>query len=103
MTFVEDRRAITGGVDTHADTHVAAALDPIGDCSECRSSRPRQPGTAACSAGWAGSGPSSCSRSMPHCIGGQADAANQRITDALGTERESGPGGKEDDDSEQAS
>src|SRR5260221_5363266 len=22
--------AITGGVDTHADTHVAAALDPIG-------------------------------------------------------------------------
>jgi len=23
-------RAITGGVDTHADTHVAAALDPIG-------------------------------------------------------------------------
>ena len=30
MTIVEDRRAITGGVDTHADTHVAAALDPIG-------------------------------------------------------------------------
>src|SRR6266568_4812168 len=24
------RTAITGGVDTHADTHVAAALDPIG-------------------------------------------------------------------------
>jgi len=23
-------RAITGGVDTHADVHVAAALDPIG-------------------------------------------------------------------------
>jgi transposase len=23
-------RAITGGVDTHADTHVAAALDPVG-------------------------------------------------------------------------
>ena len=30
MTIVEERRAITGGVDTHADTHVAAALDPIG-------------------------------------------------------------------------
>ena len=30
MTIVEDARAITGGVDTHADVHVAAALDPIG-------------------------------------------------------------------------
>jgi transposase len=30
MTIVEDKRAITGGVDTHADAHVAAALDPIG-------------------------------------------------------------------------
>jgi transposase len=30
VTIVEDRRAITGGVDTHADVHVAAALDPIG-------------------------------------------------------------------------
>ena len=29
MTIVETR-AITGGVDTHADTHVAAALDSIG-------------------------------------------------------------------------
>ena len=29
MTIVE-ARAITGGVDTHADMHVAAALDPIG-------------------------------------------------------------------------
>ena len=25
-----DDRAITGGVDTHMDVHVAAALDPIG-------------------------------------------------------------------------
>ncbi len=39
-----------------------------------------------------------------HCIDGQADAANQRITDALGsTEPESGPGGEEDDGSESAS
>jgi transposase len=30
MTIVEDTRAITGGVDTHADIHVAAALDPLG-------------------------------------------------------------------------
>ena len=33
MTIVETRpqaRAIAGGVDTHADAHVAAALDPIG-------------------------------------------------------------------------
>jgi transposase len=29
LTIVETR-LITGGVDTHADTHVAAALDPIG-------------------------------------------------------------------------
>ena len=36
VTIVEEirpvtcRTAITGGVDTHADTHVAAALDPVG-------------------------------------------------------------------------
>jgi transposase len=30
MTIVEDARVITGGVDTHAGLHVAAALDPIG-------------------------------------------------------------------------
>jgi transposase len=30
MTIVEDRRVITGGVDTHAGTHVAAALDRLG-------------------------------------------------------------------------
>ena len=30
MTIVEDRPVITGGVDTHADLHVAAALDPVG-------------------------------------------------------------------------
>jgi hypothetical protein len=30
MTIVEDARVITGGVDTHADVHVAAALDPLG-------------------------------------------------------------------------
>ena len=30
MTIVEDRHAITGGVDTHSEVHVAAALDPVG-------------------------------------------------------------------------
>lgn len=30
MTIVERRRAVTGGVDTHLDVHVAAALDGIG-------------------------------------------------------------------------
>jgi transposase len=29
-TMVEDTRVITGGVDTHADMHVAAALDSVG-------------------------------------------------------------------------
>jgi transposase len=29
-TMVEDTRAITGGVDTHADLHAAAALDSVG-------------------------------------------------------------------------
>src|SRR4029077_10171289 len=27
---IVETRAITGGVDTHADAHVAAALDPVG-------------------------------------------------------------------------
>ena len=30
MTIVERDRAVTGGVDTHLDVHVAAALDPVG-------------------------------------------------------------------------
>ena len=30
MTIVEAARGITGGVDTHRDIHVAAALDPLG-------------------------------------------------------------------------
>ena len=30
MTILEDTRVITGGVDTHADMHVAAALDSLG-------------------------------------------------------------------------
>jgi hypothetical protein len=30
MTTLEAVRTVTGGVDTHLDVHVAAALDPIG-------------------------------------------------------------------------
>jgi IS30 family transposase len=30
MTIVEAARGMTGGVDTHLDVHVAAALDPLG-------------------------------------------------------------------------
>src|SRR6202022_2585646 len=30
MTVTETDRAITGGVDTHLELHMAAALDPIG-------------------------------------------------------------------------
>ena len=30
MTIVEPHRAVIGGVDTHLDLHVAAALDPVG-------------------------------------------------------------------------
>ena len=38
MTIVEGTRPITGGVDTHLDVHVAAALDDsCGLPSKCRS------------------------------------------------------------------
>jgi len=30
MTIVDAARGVTGGVDTHLDVHVAAALDPLG-------------------------------------------------------------------------
>jgi transposase len=30
MTIVEERTAVTGGVDTHSEVHVAAALDSVG-------------------------------------------------------------------------
>jgi transposase len=30
LTIVKEARPVTGGVDTHAGTHVAAALDPVG-------------------------------------------------------------------------
>jgi hypothetical protein len=30
VSIVEVRRPIVGGVDTHLDVHVAAAVDPVG-------------------------------------------------------------------------
>ncbi len=52
MTIV-DTRAITGGVDTHADVHVAAALDPIGGLLGVQEF-PATPGGYARLLGWLG-------------------------------------------------
>lgn len=41
MTIVE-ARVVIGGVDTHLDTHVAAALDNIGACWASSPSPPRR-------------------------------------------------------------
>jgi transposase len=52
MTIVETC-AITGGVDTHADVHVAAALDPVGGLLGVREF-PATPGGYARLLGWLG-------------------------------------------------
>src|SRR5260370_11507135 len=52
LTIVE-ARAITGGVDTHADVHVAAALDPIGGLLGVREF-PATAGGYASLLGWLG-------------------------------------------------
>jgi transposase len=52
LTIVETR-AVTGGVDTHAGTHVAAALDPIGGLLGVREF-PATPAGYACLLGWLG-------------------------------------------------
>src|SRR5215472_12012446 len=54
VTIVETR-AITGGVDTHAGVHVAAALERSAGCSACRSSRPARSGMRGYGPGWAAS------------------------------------------------
>jgi len=56
VTIVETgvrARAITGGVDTHADAHVAAALDPIGGLLGVREF-PATPAGYARLLGWLG-------------------------------------------------
>ena len=39
MTIVEPTRAVTGGIDTHGEVHVAAALDEVGGLLGTRSFR----------------------------------------------------------------
>ena len=55
MTIVETR-AITGGVDTHAGAHVAAALDPIGGLLGVQEFPATAAGYAQLLGCWAGSG-----------------------------------------------
>lgn len=57
MTIVEDRRAVTGGVDTHLDVNVAAALNEIGGLLGVERFSTEPPGTFV---SWGGS-----SRSAP--------------------------------------
>ena len=93
MTIAEDARVITGGVDTHAGAHVAAALDRLGGLPGVR----EFPATAAGYAGlpdWlAGSGPSPWPAS-------RAPAATARAwpgtwpRPASGSSRQSGPAGR---------
>src|SRR5262250_3805219 len=56
VTIVETRlqaRAVTGGVDTHAEVHVAAALDPVGGLLGVREF-PATPAGYAQLLGWLG-------------------------------------------------
>jgi hypothetical protein len=72
----------------------------------CVAGRSRTSSTGASSPGPAGPGPSAAVllKIYAHCIDGQADAANQRITDALGTrDTQPRPGDEEDGDSKKAS
>jgi hypothetical protein len=53
MTAVEAGRGVTGGVDTHRDVHVAAALDPLGGLlGSRRASRRTPPATRRFWPGW---------------------------------------------------
>jgi hypothetical protein len=52
MTIVETR-AVTGGAGTHADVHVAAALDPVGGLLGVQEF-PVTPAGYACLLGWLG-------------------------------------------------
>jgi hypothetical protein len=50
-TMADPRTAVFGGVDTHLDVHVAAALDGIGAELGVKSFRPPPPVTPSCSSG----------------------------------------------------
>ena len=60
-TMTTIARRITGGVDTHLDVHVAAALDERGAQLGVESLAPRAPATRSCWAGSRASAPSSWS------------------------------------------
>ena len=47
MTIVEAARAVTGGIDTHGEVHVAAALDEVGGLLGTQSFRADPDGYAA--------------------------------------------------------
>jgi transposase len=47
---------VTGGVDTHLDLNVAAALDPVGGLLEVAEFPATSAGTGGCWAGWLVSG-----------------------------------------------
>ena len=51
MTIVESTRPVTGGVDTHLDLHVAAALDGNGGVLGVESFPTTTAGFASCTAG----------------------------------------------------
>ena len=51
MTIVEAPRGVTGGVDTHLDVHVAAALDPLGGLLGTEPFETAPPATRRCSPG----------------------------------------------------
>jgi len=51
MTIVEAARGVTGGVDTHRDVHVAAALDPLGGLLGTESFPPTPPAIGLSSSG----------------------------------------------------
>jgi transposase len=57
MTIVEVARPVTGGVDTHLDVHVAAALDAIGGLLGVESFPATPPGYRSLAAWIAGFGP----------------------------------------------
>jgi transposase len=51
MTIVESAHPMTGGVDTHTDVHVAAAVDANGGVLGCGRSQRHRPGSPRCTVG----------------------------------------------------
>jgi hypothetical protein len=66
MTIVEAARGVTGGVDTHLDVHVPAALGPLGGLLGTESFATDSAGYKRCWAGSRGSvtSPRSASRAL---------------------------------------